>query len=145
MNEEFLIVNTKILPDCYEKVLKTRRLLESGTYTDVSAAVKATGISRSTYYKYKDYIFSQNSGGNSRKAVLSLLLSHEIGILSRVLNQLSNMGASVLTISQTMPIHDIASVIITLDIASMKTTIATAVEQLNDLNGVESASLVQIE
>ena len=51
MKNDYLIVSTRILPECYEKVLETRRLLESGAAKDVSAAVKQTGISRSTYYK----------------------------------------------------------------------------------------------
>ena len=51
MNDDFLLVNKKILPSFFEKVLETRRLLETGEIKDITAAVKKTGISRSTYYK----------------------------------------------------------------------------------------------
>ncbi|MCK9331506.1 MAG: hypothetical protein M0Q94_16690, partial [Candidatus Cloacimonetes bacterium] len=97
MKDEYLIVKKKALPDFFEKVMETRRLVESGAEHEVSAAVRKTGISRSTYYKYKDSIFSPDFGGNERKAVLSMLLSHEIGMLSAVLRRLSELGASVLS------------------------------------------------
>ena len=56
MLENYLIIHKDILPDYYEKVIEARRLVESGKVKDVSQAVKQVGISRSTYYKYKDYI-----------------------------------------------------------------------------------------
>ena len=145
MKGDYLIVHKKILPVYYEKVLEARNLLESGAERDVSAAVRAVGISRSTYYKYKDYIYSPDSGEMGRKAVISLLLSHEIGVLSTVLNKLSTMGVSVMTISQNLPIRDIASVLMTLDVSQMNTSLEETIETLNAITGVENLSLVAIE
>lgn len=145
MKGDYLIVHKKILPVYYEKVLEARNLLESGAERDVSAAVRAVGISRSTYYKYKDYIYSPDSGEMGRKAVISLLLSHEIGVLSTVLNKLSAMGVSVMTISQNLPIRDIASVLMTLDVSQMNTTLEETIDTLNAITGVENLSLVAIE
>jgi len=145
MKSDFLIVNTKILPDCYEKVLETRHLLESGAEKDVSAAVRRTGISRSTYYKYRDYIFSPDSDGVARKAVLSMLLRHEVGILSAVLSHLSVLSASVLTISQNMPIRGSASVVLTLDIAHVECTVDQLLTELKSIEGVDAVSLISIE
>lgn len=145
MKGDYLIVHKKILPVYYEKVLEARNLLESGAERDVSAAVRAVGISRSTYYKYKDYIYSPDSGEMGRKAVISMLLSHEIGVLSTVLNKLSAMGVSVLTISQNLPIRDIASVLMTLDVSQMNTSIEETIQTLNAITGVENLSLVAIE
>ena len=77
MNSDYLIVSKKILPDYYEKVLEARRLLDSGAAEDVSSAVRQAGISRSTYYKYKDAIYTPESADTGRKAVISMLLSHQ--------------------------------------------------------------------
>lgn len=146
MNEnEFLIVNKKILPPYFEKVLETRKLLETGAVSDVSAAVKITGISRSTYYKYKDYIFTPDFGDNLRKAVLSMLLSHEIGMLNKVLSTLADMSASVLSISQSLPIHNSASIVITLDIGKLNVSLENLVSHISEIPGVEKASLVLVE
>lgn len=145
MKSEFLIVHKKILPSYFEKVLEARKLLESGAVRDVSAAVREVGISRSTYYKYKDYIYSPNSGDAGRKAVISMLLSHEIGVLSTALNRLSTMGVNVLTISQSLPIRDVASVIMTLDIGQMSLSLDAATQLLGDIPGVENVELVSVE
>lgn len=145
MKGDYLIVHKKILPVYYEKVLEARNLLESGAMHDVSAAVRAVGISRSTYYKYKDYIYSPDSGEMGRKAVISMLLSHEIGVLSTVLNRLSTMGVSVLTISQNLPIRDHASVLMTLDVSQMNMSTEETIQTLGAITGVENLSLVAIE
>ena len=145
MKGDYLIVHKKILPVYYEKVLQARNLLESGVERDVSAAVRAVGISRSTYYKYKDYIYSPDSGEMGRKAVISMLLSHEIGVLSTALNKLSTMGVSVLTISQNLPIRDVASVLMTLDVSQMSVSIEETTHILGQIPGVENVSLVALE
>ena len=75
MLKDYLIVHKNILPEYYEKVLEARRLLESGKARDVSQAVKEVGISRSTYYKYKEYILEPSEMAGGRKAVLSMLLA----------------------------------------------------------------------
>ena len=50
------IVDSAILPDVMDKVIEARQMLENGTVRQVSEAVKRVGISRGTYYKYKDYV-----------------------------------------------------------------------------------------
>ena len=145
MKGDYLIVHKKILPVYYEKVLQARNLLESGAERDVSAAARAVGISRSTYYKYKDYIYSPDSGEMGRKAVISMMLSHEIGVLYTALNRLSTMGISVLTITQSLPIRDVASVIMTLDVSQMSADIEEVVGALGRISGVENVALVAIE
>lgn len=145
MRGDYLIVHKKILPIYFEKVLEARNLLESGAERDVSAAVRRVGISRSTFYKYKDYIYSPEGGEVGRKAVISMLLSHEIGVLSMALNRLSSIGASVLTITQSLPIRGVASVVITLDVSQMEASIEDALRELGQIAGVESTTLVAIE
>lgn len=145
MKSDYLIVSKKVLPDYFEKVLLARRLLESGAAEDVTGAVRQAGISRSTYYKYKDAIYTPESADSGRKAVISMLLSHEIGVLSNMLNRLSALGVNVLTISQSMPIHGVANVVMTLDIAQMNEPLDNAITALGAMRGVENAMLISIE
>ena len=145
MKDDYLIVNKRVLPDYFEKVLQARQMVESGAVRDVSAAVRAAGISRSTYYKYKDYIFSPENGEMGRRAVISMILSHEIGVLSTSLNTLSSMGVNVLTISQSIPIRGAASVIMTLDVAQMSDSVEEAIRALGQIPGVENVALVAVE
>ena len=70
--EKYYIVDSTILPDVLDKVIEARSLLQNGEVKQVSEAVKRVGISRGTYYKYKDYVFLPAQGMSERKAVISL-------------------------------------------------------------------------
>ena len=54
MEKDYLIVSRKILPDYLDQVIQARDLLSSHEVSSVTEAVKKAGISRSTFYKYKD-------------------------------------------------------------------------------------------
>jgi chorismate mutase len=145
MLENYLIVHKSILPDYYEAVLKAKHLLEDGTAKNVMQATKMVGISRSTFYKYKDYLLEPTQISDGRKAVISMLLSHETGILSAVLSKISENGASILTITQSLPIRGKASVTITLDISTMQTPINKLLKEIENSLGVENAKLIAID
>ena len=145
MLKNYLIVHRSILPDYFDKVLEVRRLMESGKVKEVSQAVKQVGISRSTYYKYKDYIFEPSDMSEGRKAVLSVLLNHEPGVLSALLGQISSMGFSVLTITQSLPIHGRASVTVSLEAGAETCSFHELLEALSKITGVENARLLDVE
>ena len=145
MNSKYLLVDKKILPSYYEKVIEARTLLSSGKIKDVSEAARAVGISRSTYYKYKDFIFTTNSATEGRKAVISFTLSHKPGILSEVLGKLSDDGANILTITQNLPINSKAHVVLSLDVSSLKTEIDVLIKEINAIDKVSGTKLISIE
>lgn len=145
MPENYLIVHKSVLPDYFEKVLEAKRLLESGKVREVSEAVRRVGISRSTYYKYKDHVFAPSSVAESRKAVLELMLDHQPGVLSAVLARIFGAGASILTITQSLPVLGKASVTLSIDLGSMSGTIETLTRSLDSVDGVESVRLLAIE
>ena len=145
MLDNYLIIHKSILPEYYEKVVAARRLLEEGRVREVSQAVKDVGISRSTYYKYKDFILEPSEMAGGRKAVLSVMLSHEPGVLSAVLGHISEQGASVLTITQSLPIHGRASVTLSLDVSSMGIRLPELLEKLEKTPGVEKPKLLAVE
>ena len=145
MLEDYLMIHKSALPDYFEKVLAAKRLLEEGKVREVSHAVKLAGISRSTYYKYKDCILAPAQMDNGRKAVLSLLLAHEPGVLSTVLTRISEAGGSVLTITQSLPIHGRASVTLSLDVSSMGIKLPELLEIMEKTPGVEKPKLLAVE
>ena len=145
MLENYLLIHKDILPDYYEKVLAVRRMLENGKEKDVSHAVKLAGISRSTYYKYKDYILEPTELDSGRKAVLSMLLADEPGVLSAMLNRLSDLGANILTITQSLPVHRKASVTLSLDVSNLQEPSSGMFTKLETCPGVEQVRLIALE
>lgn len=145
MLDDYLIIHKSILPDYFDKVLQAKRLLESGKVKEVSQAARLAGISRSTYYKYKDFILEPNRETAGRKAILSVTLSHEAGVLSGLISCVSALGCSVLTISQNLPIHGKASVTMALDVSRLAGDIQQLLENLRDVSGAEQPRLIAIE
>ena len=73
------------------------------------------------------------------------MLVHETGVLSALLAKVSDAGCSVLTITQSLPIHDRAGVTISLDISGMPGTIDSLLSALASTPGVEQPKLLAIE
>ena len=133
MTSDHLIVNKKILPDYLEKVIEAREMLANHDAATVIEAVSRVGISRNTYYKYKDYVFRPNEQEYRKRAVISLVLLDEPGSLSAVLTSLSQLNASVITISQALPLAGKASVTISLDIGDLSDDVNGMMRKLNAL------------
>lgn len=145
MLDQYLIIHKSILPEYYEKVIEARRLIETGKIKDVSQAVREVGISRSTYYKYKDFILEPTEISGGRKAVLSMMLNHEQGILSALLQRICEARANVLTITQSLPIRDRASVTISLDVSEVDGSMEDFVTKLTEVPGVEQVRVLAVE
>ncbi|WP_053955598.1 ACT domain-containing protein [Inediibacterium massiliense] len=144
-NRKFLIIDTTILPDIYEKVLETKELLRRGKAKGVTEATQMTGISRSTFYKYKDYISTPSEGSRGQKVTITLLLEHSPGNLSKILNTIANCNMNILTINQDIPINGIANVSITFDISESNRDIDYVLEALNNIEGTTKIELIAME
>ena len=142
---KFYVVSSDILPDVLEQVMKARILLQSGKAKRISEAVKMVGISRGTYYKYKDAVFSFNAEQSNRKGIISMILRNEKGALSKVLSLVSIKQANVLAINQTIPINGIANVTLTLDISELEISIQSLLSLIESMPMVEKAELVAVE
>ena len=142
---KFLLVDKSILPSYYEKVIEAKALLSSGRVKDVSEAAKVVGISRSTYYKYKDYVFPLNTDNGTRKAIVSMTLSHKAGLLGEVLGELSSLGVNILTINQNPPINSRAHVVISMDISQVMGENDELLNALSQISGVTHVKLIAIE
>lgn len=142
---KYYVVSSDILPDVLEKVLEARRLLHTGKAKRISEAVKAVGISRGTYYKYKDAVFSFDQEQNNRKAVITMTLRNEKGSLSKVSSLISRNQVNILAINQTIPIHGIHNVSFTLDITDLEVGIENFLAQIQSMDIVDKVDLVAVE
>ena len=109
MGVKFLVVNTEVLPDIFVKVIKTKDLLRTGEAKNIQQAVKQVGLSRSAFYKYKDAVFPFYEKNKTKVITIALLLKHEAGILSNVLDTIAKAKGNILTINQNIPNHGVAN------------------------------------
>ena len=52
----FYLVREEILPEAIKKTIKVKEILKRGEIRTINEAVEKMGLSRSAYYKYKDYV-----------------------------------------------------------------------------------------
>lgn len=118
-SSDFYIVDKKVLPDVFEKVVSAKKIMSTNRNLTVQEAVKQVGLSRSAFYKYRDYVFTLEENSRGRTVTLAFDLKDEAGSLSDVLNTIAESGANVLTINQTIPINNVANVTVTVDMGNV--------------------------
>lgn len=143
MVSEFLMIHKDVLPPCYEQVVKAVRLVEQDGKS-VSDVCKETGISRSTFYKYKDKVF-ELSGNLGRKAIISFRTENEKGVLSNILNEIANFNGNILTINQDMPIHNVAYITVTLETDELAISVYELISGLRKVPKVKDVNLLAFE
>ena len=143
--EKYYIVNDRSLPDVFKKVVEVKELLRLEKCKDITEAIKCVGISRSTYYKYKDDISFVDSGLQTKKVTLLVAISHKAGTLSKVLDCIAFYKGNILTINQDIPINSAANVNVTIDISNMDKSLTHLATRLNALSNVISVKLLASE
>ncbi|WP_024614146.1 ACT domain-containing protein [Clostridium sp. Ade.TY] len=144
-DERFYIVNEQVLPNVFYKVIEVKELLHTGKVKDISEGVKKVGISRSTYYKYKDFVYPMAEGVNSKKLTIVLLLAHKSGVLSKVLDFIATNELNILTINQDIPINMTANVTITLDVSKIRGDVKNFLYRISDLDDVIKVRILAVE
>ena len=89
---EFYLVREEILPEAIKKTIMVKEILKRGKLKTINEAVAKVGLSRSAYYKYKDYVFPFYDASREKVITISLLLEHKPGVLSSVLNTIAADG-----------------------------------------------------
>lgn len=145
MSDELYVVNSRILPEIFTKVLEVKTLIHTGKVKDISEGVKAVGISRSAYYKYKDHVFLLSEGSKGRKATFSFLISHEAGVLSKILETLRQFNANIITINQDIPINNAASMNLTIDTQEMNIGVKELLDIFEKEEHIITVQLVAVE
>jgi chorismate mutase len=145
VKNDYLMIHVDVLPEVFTKVIEVKELLRANNELSVAEAVGIVGISRSTFYKYNDFVFTLTDGLVGKKATISMILSHHLGVLSKILEVIAKNKGNILTISQSIPIENKASVTITFDISEMSTTLSSLNQEIQKIEGVYKFVLEAIE
>ena len=133
---KYFIVEASAVPEIFRKVAEAKRLLETGEETTVNNAVKAVGISRSAFYKYKDAVRPFNDMLHGRIVTFQILLKDEPGILSGALNIFAEIGINILTINQSLPVNGCAVVTMTAETSALRRSLEEVLRDVGASAGV---------
>lgn len=145
MDKKYYLICEDVLSDILKKVIKVKELTSNGSVKDISEAVKTVGISRSTYYKYRDFIFPTNNSMSNKKLTIIISMCNETGVLSKVLDCIASKSGSIITINQDIPFNFTANVTITIDISKLSCTSTTLLEELESLEHIVEVKILAIE
>lgn len=134
-----LLVNSVALPDVFQKVVEAKKLIATGIAKTASEASRMCGISRSAYYKYKDYVFEYTSP-IGQTVSLQAALRDRAGVLSQFLQVLYSCKANLLTVNQGLPVNGIASFSVSFRIEEFDSE--SLLESLAEIDGVISVKQI---
>ena len=140
----YYVLKEKAVPDVLLKVVAAKKLIEEKKCS-VQEATEIIGISRSSFYKYKDDInpFHEDTKGKTVNVVIQLL--DEPGILSSVLDVMAHFHVNILTIHQSIPVGGFATLTISVDVLEDSGDFSDLVSAIENINGVHYVKILARE
>lgn len=133
---KYFVLKQKAVPEVLLKVVEAKRLLESERVMTVQEATEQVGISRSSFYKYKDDIFPFHDEAKGKTVTFVLQMEDEPGLLSMVLNIVAEFCANILTIHQSIPINGVASLTLSIEVLPTTGDVSAMIEKIEEQQGV---------
>ena len=142
---DYYVVKKKAVPEVLLKVVEAKRLLDSGKVSTVQEATEYVGISRSSFYKYKEDIFPFHDHSRGRTFTIMIQLDDEPGLLSGLLNCVAEYRANILTIHQAIPVNGVASVTLSIEILDTTRDVSELINALEHMSGVHYLKILSRE
>lgn len=143
--EQYFLVKKSALPEVYRKVVEAKRLLDSQRNVTIQEATDAVGISRSSFYKYKDDIFPFHDNTRGKTVTFMMQVDDEPGLLSKILSLVAKYQANILTIHQSIPVNRIAMLTISVEIAAETGEVSQMIQEIEDLPGMHFLKIIARE
>ena len=143
--KKFYLIREDVLPESVIKTLKIKDALKNNSELSIYEAVKQYGLSRSAFYKYRETIFPVDEKLlDHREFTLILYVNDIVGMLAQVLNTISQLQLSVLTIHQSVPMNDKATITLSLNASSSDLMIDDVVIALREIEHVSKVELISM-
>ena len=141
----YFVLREKAVPEVLLKVAEAKRLIDSGKAVSVQDATEAVGISRSSFYKYKDDIFPYHENMRGKTVIMVIQMDDEPGILSVVLKSIADYHANILTIHQSIPVNGIASLTVNVDVFEETGDVEEMVKVIEKIKGIHYVKIIARE
>lgn len=142
---KYFVVRQRAVPEVLLKVVQAKRLLESEKAMTVQEAADRVGLSRSSFYKYRDDIFPFHDSLQGTTLTLTFQMDDEPGLLSDVLKMIADFGANILTIHQSIPIGGIASLSLSVQVLPTTGDISDMLDAMEQQKGVHHVRMIAKE
>lgn len=134
--DKFYLVQEDILPEAIKKTIKVKEILKLGEAKTINEAVERMDLSRSAYYKYKDYVFPFYEIAQGKIVSITVSMSNDPGMLSSILRAIADSNGSILTINQDIPLQGIANVTIAFETKDLSTSLEECLDNIRSIRGI---------
>ena len=142
MGSRYFVVKEQAVPEVLLKVVEARKLLDTGKVHTINEAADQVGISRSSFYKYKDDIFQFHDNAQGITITLTFQMKDEPGLLSDVLKVIAEFKANILTIHQSIPITGVASLSLSVQVLPTTGNVSEMLETMERHRGVRNVKIL---
>lgn len=139
----YYLIEASAVPKVYKKIIETKELLARDTGLSIAEAVSRVGLSRSTFYKYKDSIARFRDVDTKKPVTIHAKLVDKKGVLSGLLQLMSELGASIITINQSIPTDGVALLTLSISTENLCVSVEELVAMAKDADGVNSLEILQ--
>ena len=143
--KKYFVVRERAVPEVLLKVVQAKKLLDSEKVSTVQEAAEQTGISRSSFYKYKDDIFPFHEETRGKTITFIIQMDDEPGLLSVVLRTVAEYHANILTIHQSIPVNGIASLTLSVDVLPETGDVAAMTRTMEEHEGIHYLKILARE
>ena len=143
--ERYYVVREKAVGEVLLKVVEAKRRLGADGSLTVQKVTEDLGISRSSFYKYKDDIFPFHENAKGRTITFVMQMDDVPGLLAEVLNRVAASKANIITIQQAVPANRIALVTISIQIGPDTGDVEQLLEEIRELTGMHDLKIIARE
>lgn len=144
-DEKYYVIKKKAVPEVLLKVLEVQKLLDTRQAVSVMEAAENVGISRSSYYKYKDDIFPFYAKEKGKNITFVIEIKDQPGVMVSILEVFARYHANILTIHQSIPVNGIASLTLSVEVLSDTGDISQMVETIEQQQGIHYLKILARE
>ena len=134
--DKYYLVQEDILPEAIKKTIKVKEILKMGEVKTINEAVEKMDLSRSAYYKYKDYVFPFFEIAQGKIVSITISMMNDPGMLSAILNSVADHNGSILTINQDIPLQGIANCTISFETKNLIGSLEGLLDSIRTIQGV---------
>lgn len=142
---KYFVVKQKAVPEVLLKVVEAKRLLEAERVMTVQEATEQVGISRSSFYKYKDDIFPFYDNTKGKTVTFVTQMDDEQGLLSDLLHVVAVYRANILTIHQSIPVNGVATLTLSVEVQPNTGNVSRMVEDIEEMQGIHYVKILARE
>ena len=143
--KKYYVVTGKAVPEVLLKVVEAKKLLDAEKVLTLQEATDQVGISRSSFYKYKDDIFPFHENAKGRTITMMMQMDDEPGALSEVLGKVAEYNANIFTIHQSVPINGIASLTMSIEVLPTTKDLSEMMEQMESQKEIHYVKILARE